>query len=204
MYWTTIRLYAPLSDTEIETIRSGDRLLLNGTMLTARDEVHKRLVDLIDAGKALPLDINNSMIYYTGPTPTPPGQTVGSAGPSTSKRMDSYAIRLLEHYKIRVMIGKGERSLEFRDACRKYKCIYCSATGGAGALLSKHIVSSEIIAYEDLGTDAVHKFEVKDFPVIVVNDIFGRDFYEIGRKKYAKNNDTEQSIDTVPIENYLQ
>jgi fumarate hydratase subunit beta len=203
MVWTTIRLYTPLSDIDIETIHSGDRILLNGTIFTARDEAHKRLVELIDAGKPLPIDLNGAIIYYVGPTPTPPGKPIGSAGPTTAKRMDAYAIKLLEHFKIKGMIGKGERSLEFRDACRKYKSIYCSATGGVGALLSKHITSSEIVAYEDLGTEAIHKFEIKDFPVIVVNDIFGRDYYEIGKKRYSMENSQAENSEMGPFDHRL-
>jgi fumarate hydratase subunit beta len=184
MVWTTIRLYTPLSEIDIETLHAGDRILLNGEIITARDAAHRRLVELIDKGEPLPVELNGTVIYYVGPTPAPPGKPIGSAGPTTAKRMDAYAIRLLEHFRIKGMIGKGERSLEFRDACRKHKSVYFSATGGIGALLSKHIISSEVIAFKDLGTEAIHKFEVKDFPVIVVNDIYGRDFYEIGRKRF--------------------
>ena len=187
MVWTTIRLYTPLSDADIETLHAGDRILLNGIIYTARDEAHKRLTDLIDNKKSLPLDLNGAIIYYVGPTPAPPGKVIGSAGPTTSIRMDPYAIKLLEYAGVKGMIGKGERSQELRDACKLYKCIYFAATGGIAALLSRHIKSSEIVLYEDLGTEAIRRLEVADFPVIVVNDIYGRDFYEIGRKKYSKS-----------------
>jgi fumarate hydratase subunit beta len=187
MVWTTIRLYTPLSDADIETLHAGDRILLNGMIYTARDEAHKRLTELIDNKKPLPLDFTGSIIYYVGPTPAPPGKVIGSAGPTTSVRMDPYAIKLLEYAGVKGMIGKGERSQELRDACKLYKSIYFAATGGIAALLSRHIKSSEVVLYEDLGTEAVRRLEVADFPVIVVNDIYGRDFYEIGRKKYSKS-----------------
>ena len=187
MVWTTIRLYTPLSDADIETLHAGDRILLNGTIYTARDEAHKRLITLIDSGKSLPIDFSGAIIYYVGPTPAPPGKVIGSAGPTTSVRMDSYAIKLLEYAGVKGMIGKGERSQEFRDACKLYKSIYFAASGGIAALLSRHIKTSEIILYEDLGTEAIRRLEVIDFPVIVVNDIYGRDYYESGRKKYAKS-----------------
>jgi fumarate hydratase subunit beta len=187
MVWTTIRLYTPLSDSDIETLHAGDRILLNGFVYTARDEAHRRLVELIDSGRPIPkvLNLKGAVIYYVGPTPPAPGKIVGSAGPTTAVRMDTYAIKLMESTGIKGMIGKGERSQEFRDACKRYKSIYFAATGGVAALLSKHIKSSEVILYEDLGTEAIHKFKIVDFPVIVVNDIFGRDFYEIGRKNHS-------------------
>ncbi|MBN1699381.1 MAG: Fe-S-containing hydro-lyase [Spirochaetales bacterium] len=187
MVWTTIRLYAPLTDNDIETLHAGDRILLNGYVYTARDEAHRRLVELIDNGRPLPkkLDLNGAIIFYVGPTPARPGKIIGSAGPTTAARMDKYAITLMEHSGIKGMIGKGERSHEFRDACKRYKNIYFAATGGVAAFLSKYIKSSEIVLYEDLGAEAIHKLKIVDFPVIVVNDIFGRDFYEIGRKNHS-------------------
>ena len=186
MVWTTIRLYTPLSDSDIETLHAGDRVLLNGTVYTARDAAHKRLVELIDNKKPLPIDLNGAVIFYVGPTPAPPGKVIGSAGPTTAARMDPYAIKLLENTEIKGMIGKGERSQEFRDACKLNKSVYFAASGGIAALLSKHIKASEVVLYEDLGTEAIRKLEVADFPVIVVNDIYGRDYYEIGRNNYAK------------------
>jgi fumarate hydratase subunit beta len=186
MVWTTIRLFTPLSDADIETLHAGDRILLNGTIYTARDQAHQRLIELIDNNKPLPLDFHGSIIYYAGPTPAPPGKVIGSVGPTTAVRMDPYAVKLLEHAGVKGMIGKGERSQELRDACKLYKSIYFAASGGIAALLHRHIKSSEIVLYEDLGTEAIRKMEVADFPVVVVNDIYGRDFYEIGRKKYSK------------------
>ncbi|MBN2531757.1 MAG: Fe-S-containing hydro-lyase [Spirochaetales bacterium] len=187
MVWTTIRLYTPLSDADIETLHAGDRILLNGNIYTARDEAHKRLTGYIDNKKPLPLDFNGAIIFYAGPTPASPGKVIGSIGPTTAVRMDPYAIKLLEYTGIKGMIGKGERSQELRDACKLYKCIYFAATGGVAALLNRHIKSSEIVLYDDLGTEAVRRLEVADFPVIVVNDIYGRDLYEIGRKKFSKS-----------------
>lgn len=187
MVWTTIRLYTPLSDADIETLHAGDRILLNGNIYTARDEAHKRLTNQIESKEPLPFDFSGAIIYYTGPTPAPDGKVIGSTGPATAVRMDPYAIKLLEYAGVKGMIGKGERSQELRDACKLYKSIYFAATGGIAALLSKHVKSSEIVLYEDLGAEAVRRLEVADFPVIVVNDIYGRDFYEIGRKKYSKS-----------------
>jgi fumarate hydratase subunit beta len=185
MPWTTIRLYTPLSDTDIETLHAGDRILLNGIIYTARDAAHKRLISLINEGKPLPIDLSGAVIYYVGPTPAPPGKVIGSAGPTTASRMDAYAITLLEYTGIKGMIGKGDRSEEFRDACKLYKGVYFAAGGGIAALLSRHIKSSEIILYDDLGTEAIRRLEVIDFPVIVANDIYGRDFYKSGRKKFS-------------------
>ncbi|MCW8966592.1 MAG: FumA C-terminus/TtdB family hydratase beta subunit, partial [Candidatus Pacearchaeota archaeon] len=166
---------------------AGDRVLLNGTIYTARDAAHKRLISLIEKGQPIPIELHGAIIYYVGPTPAPPGKAIGSAGPTTAVRMDSYAIKLLEHVGVKGMIGKGERSQEFRDACKLYKSIYFAASGGIAALLSKHVKSSKIILYEDLGTEAIRRLDVMDFPVIVANDIYGRDYYESGRKKYSKS-----------------
>lgn len=167
-------------------MKCGDLVEITGVIYTARDAAHKRLVDLIKEGKDLPFDVRGAIIYYVGPTPAKPGKVIGSAGPTTSYRMDPYAPFLLEK-GLKGMIGKGKRSKEVRDAIIKYKGIYFASTGGAAALLAKHIKSAEIIAYEDLGPEAIRKLYVENFPAIVVNDIYGNDLYEEGVKKYKKN-----------------
>jgi fumarate hydratase subunit beta len=178
-------LTTPLSDADIESLRAGDRVRLSGVILTGRDAAHKRLIDLLDAGQTLPVDVRGQVIYYVGPSPPRPGMVIGSAGPTTGGRMDSYAPKLMA-LGLKGMIGKGARSLPVREAMQKYKCVYFGAVGGAGALLSKYIKSAEIIAYEDLGTEAIRRLVVEDFPVIVIDDVHGNDLYEEGRKQYAQ------------------
>lgn len=181
---TTIRLYLPLMDNDLETLIIGDRVLLNGVLYTARDAAHKRLVDLLENGQALPLELNNSLIFYAGPAPAPPGYPVGSIGPTTSSRMDSYATVLMEKTGVKGMIGKGKRSPEFAAACKKYRSIYFVAIAGVAALLNKNIVDVETVAYEDLGTESIKRLTVRDLPVIVANDIWGRDIFDEGQKQY--------------------
>lgn len=180
-----IRLKTPLSDKDLEKLKIGDRVLINGTIYTGRDAAHKRLFDLVKAGNDLPFDIKGQIIYYVGPTPAKPGQVFGSAGPTTSYRMDAYSPALIEK-GLKGMIGKGMRSDAVKEAIRKYKAIYFAATGGAGALLAKRVKKAELVAYEDLGTEAIRRIEVEDLPVIVVNDIFGNDLYIEGQKKYQR------------------
>ncbi len=179
----TYNLTTPLTDEDIEKLKCGDVVNLSGTIYTARDAAHKRLVDLINEGKELPFELQGSVIYFVGPTPPKPGDPIGSAGPTTSYRMDSYSPTLLKHGS-KGMIGKGKRNQEVRDACKKYKGVYFGATGGAGALLGKQIKSAEVIAYPELGPEAIRKLEVDGFPVTVVNDMYGCDLYEEGRKQY--------------------
>ncbi len=179
----TYNLTTPLTDEDIEKLKCGDVVNLSGTIYTARDAAHKRLVDLIEEGKELPFDLNGSVIYFVGPTPPKPGDPIGSAGPTTSYRMDSYSPTMLKNGS-KGMIGKGKRNQEVRDACTQYKGVYFGATGGAGALLGKQIKSAEVIAYPELGPEAVRKLEVEGFPVTVVNDMYGCDLYEEGRKQY--------------------
>ena len=179
----TYNLTTPLTDEDIEKLKCGDVVNLSGTIYTARDAAHKRLVDLINEGKELPFELKGSVIYFVGPTPPKPGDPIGSAGPTTSYRMDSYSPTLLKHGS-KGMIGKGKRNQEVRDACKKYKGVYFGATGGAGALLGKQIKSAEVIAYPELGPEAIRKLEVDGFPVTVVNDMYGCDLYEEGRKQY--------------------
>ena len=179
------KITPPLTDEILENLKAGDNVLISGTIYTGRDAAHKRLCDLIKEGKDLPFDVKGQIIYFVGPTPPKPGHVIGSAGPTTSYRMDAYSPLLIEH-GLKGMIGKGSRSQEVRDAMKKFKAVYFAAIGGAGALISKSIKEAEIIAYEDLGPEAVRKLKVENFPAVVVNDIFGNDLYEIGRKQYAK------------------
>jgi len=180
-----IRLKTPLKDEDVERLRIGDRVLISGILYTGRDAAHRRLFDLIKEGKELPFDIRGQIIYYVGPTPAPPGKVFGSAGPTTSYRMDAYSPALIER-GLKGMIGKGMRSDSVKEAMRKYKAVYFAATGGAGALLAKRIKRAEIVAYEDLGPEAIQRLEVEDFPVIVINDINGNDLYIEGEKRYKK------------------
>ncbi len=179
-----IRLTPPLSDADVESLKIGDRVLITGAIYTGRDAAHKRLTDLVQAGKPLPIDIQGQIIYYVGPSPAKPGRAVGAAGPTTSYRMDAYAPELIR-LGLKGMIGKGARDQDVRDAMEEYKAVYFAAIGGAGALMALAIKKAEIIAYEDLGPEAIRRLEVEDFPVIVVNDVRGNDLYEEGVKKYA-------------------
>ena len=167
-----IRLKTPLSDADVEKLKAGDKVLLNGVIYTGRDAAHKRLFDLLKEGKPLPVDLKGQVIYYVGPAPAKPGQAIGSAGPTTSGRMDAYSPKLME-IGLKGMIGKGMRKKEVVEAMKKYKAVYFAATGGAGALLAKAIKKAQVVAYEDLGPEAVTRLEVEDFPVIVVNDTRG-------------------------------
>ncbi|MRI58068.1 MAG: fumarate hydratase [Epsilonproteobacteria bacterium] len=179
------RLTTPLSDEDVSKLKAGDIVYLSGTIYTARDAAHKRLVDLIQKGEPLPFDLKGAVIYYVGPTPPKPGEVIGSAGPTTSYRMDSYAPILIEH-GLKGMIGKGRRNDAVKEACKKHKAVYFGAVGGAGALLAQRIKDAKVIAYEELGPEAVRELVVEDFPVVVVNDTFGNDLYEEGRKKWAQ------------------
>jgi fumarate hydratase subunit beta len=178
----------PLSDEVIESLHAGDRLLVTGTIYAARDAAHKRLVELVDKGEPLPIDLKGQIIYFVGPTPAPPGHVIGSAGPTTSGRMDAYSPRLLD-LGLKGMIGKGLRSEAVREALKRNKAVYLAATGGAGALLAQRIVAAEIVAYEELGAEAIRKLEVEDFPVVVVNDMYGGDLYAEGRARYERKVD---------------
>ena len=178
-------LTTPLDDDAVRQLKAGDTVKLTGTIYTARDAAHKRLVDLLDEGKELPIPLEGQIIYYVGPSPTPPGKPIGSAGPTTSYRMDPYAPALLDK-GLKGMIGKGGRSDEVVDAMKKNTAVYFVATGGAAALISRSITAAEIVAYEDLGAEAIRKLTVSDFPVIVAQDCHGGNVYEEGQKKYAK------------------
>jgi fumarate hydratase subunit beta len=180
-----IRLKTPLSDADVEKLKAGDKVLLNGVIYTGRDAAHKRLFDLLQEKKPLPIDLKGQVIYYVGPAPAKPGQVIGSAGPTTSGRMDAYSPKLME-MGLKGMIGKGMRKKEVVEAMKKHKAVYFAATGGAGALLAKAIKKAQVVAYEDLGPEAINRLEVEDFPVIVVNDTKGNDLYEEGMRKYAR------------------
>ncbi len=181
----TVRLTTPLSVEDADALRVGQKVLLNGVIYTGRDAAHKRVVEAIEAGAGLPFDLDGQVIYYVGPTPAKPGRPIGSAGPTTSYRMDSYAPTLMK-LGLRGSIGKGQRSPAVIEAMREHKAVYFAAVGGAGALLGRCIVEAEPVAYEDLGTEMVRRLVVKDFPVVVVNDTQGGDLYQQGRKRYAQ------------------
>jgi fumarate hydratase subunit beta len=180
-----IRLIPPLSDEVVASLKTGDRVLITGVIYTGRDAAHKRLVDLLDKGEDLPIPVQGEIIYFVGPAPAKPGKAIGSAGPTTSYRMDSYSPRLLAE-GLKGMIGKGSRNAEVKAAIKEHKGIYFAATGGAGALLAQRIKKAEVVAYEDLGPEAIRRIEVEDFPAVVINDIHGGDLYEQGVIDYKK------------------
>jgi fumarate hydratase subunit beta len=177
------RITTPLTDEVVAKLRAGDKVFITGYLLTGRDSAHKKLIDLIKEGKDLPVDVRGQLIYYVGPTPARPGKAIGSAGPTTSYRMDTYA-PTLHNLGLKGSIGKGERSKEVKEALKKYKAVYLASVGGAGALISKSIEKDEILAYPELGPEAIRRIKVKDFPCIVINDMYGGDLYEEGKAKY--------------------
>lgn len=176
---------APISDEDAKSLHSGDYVYITGTIYTARDAAHKRMAEALSAGQPLPIDMKNNIIYYMGPSPAREGRPIGSAGPTTASRMDRYAPKLLD-LGLTAMIGKGKRSKEVLDAVKRNRSVYFAAVGGAGALLSKCIKTSEVVAYDDLGTEAIRKLYVEDFPVIVVADCEGGYLYESAIKEYKK------------------
>lgn len=182
----TKEINLPLTEEIIKDLRAGDSLSLSGVLYVARDAAHKRIAAALERGEPLPFEIKGQTIYYMGPSPAPPGKIIGAAGPTTSGRMDGYTPRLIAE-GLKGMIGKGARSEEVKEAIKKYGAVYLGTIGGAGALLSKNITKSEIIAYEELGPEAVLRIEVKDFPVIVINDRYGGDLYAEGKKKYRRS-----------------
>lgn len=180
------KISTPLTSEKVKDLKAGDSVLLSGVIYTARDAAHKRLVDLLDEGKKLPIDISNSIIYFVGPSPTKPGYSIGSAGPTTSYRMDAYSPRLLD-LGLKGMIGKGKRNEEVINSMIKNTVVYFGAIGGAAALIARSIVKCDIVAYEDLGAEAIRRLEVKDMPVTVVIDSEGNNLYEMGRKDYLNS-----------------
>ena len=178
-----ISIKAPLSREDARKLKSGDSCLISGVIYTARDAAHKRLCEQVEQGKELPMDIQNSIIYFVGPTPARPGEVIGSAGPTTSYRMDAYSPMLIAQGQTG-MIGKGKRSPEVINAMKEHGAVYFGAIGGCGALLSQCIKKAEVIAYEDLGAEAIRRLEVEDFPVVVIIDSEGNNLYETGRAAY--------------------
>ncbi len=183
-----ILVNTPLKEEITKTLKAGDSILLSGVIYSARDAAHGRLIELLDKDLELPLDIKDQVIYYVGPTPEKEGQVIGSAGPTTSYRMDSYAPRLLD-LGLKGMIGKGARNKEVINSIIKNKSIYFGAIGGAGALISKSIIKSEVIAYNDLGAEAIRRMEVRNMPLVVIIDTEGNNLYEIGKEEYLKSQD---------------
>lgn len=176
----------PLTREDAASLRAGDYVYLTGTIYTARDAAHKRMYEALEKGEQLPMDIRDNIIYYMGPSPAREGRPIGSAGPTTASRMDKYAPSLLD-MGLRGMIGKGRRRQTVKEAIVRNGAVYFAAIGGAGALLSRSIMSSEVIAYEDLGTEAIRKLEVREFPVIVVMDLMGNDLYEVAAQQYRRD-----------------
>ena len=180
-----MKLTTPLTDSAIEQLHAGDKVSITGVIYVGRDAAHKRLVAALEAGEPLPFDPTGQIIYYMGPAPAKPGEPIGSAGPTTSYRMDPYTPRMLEA-GLKGMIGKGNRSLPVRQAMQKHRAIYLGATGWSGALIAKRIKGAQVISYDDLGAEAMRRLEVEDFPAIVVNDIYGGDAYEDGLKQFNR------------------
>lgn len=179
----------PLDPQVIEKLRAGDQVSITGVIYTARDAAHKRLIEAMDRGEELPFDIRGQTLYYMGPSPARPGRVIGAAGPTTSGRMDAYSPRLIAA-GLKGMIGKGSRSQEVKEAIKKHKAVYFAAIGGAGALIARAIKKAEVVAYEDLGAEAILRLEVESFSAIVVNDAQGGDLYEEGKAKYQRNPET--------------
>lgn len=171
------KLTTPLDEAAVRSLHAGDRVLLSGVIWTGRDQAHKRLVALLDEGKTLPVELRDQAIYFVGPCPARPGEVIGSAGPTTSGRMDAYSPRLIRDCGLRGMIGKGGRSAAVVEAMKEYGAVYFAAAGGAGALIAQSIVKAEVVAFPDLGTEAIHRLEVRDFPLVVAIDSFGNDLY---------------------------
>lgn len=179
------RLTTPLTDDMIAQVRAGDQVLITGKVYTARDAAHKRMVEQLERGEGLPFDVQGQVIYYVGPTPPKPGQVIGSAGPTTSYRMDKYTPAMLAQ-GVKAVIGKGYRGQETRDAFVQYKGLYLVSTGGAGALLAKTITAAKVVAYEDLLAEAIRELEVVDFPTICIHDVHGGDQYAEGQKAWRR------------------
>jgi fumarate hydratase subunit beta len=180
-----IKLTPPLTDEVVMKLKAGDRVVITGVIYTGRDMAHKYMVEGHKKGEQMPFDLKGQILYYTGPTPAAPGRAIGSAGPTTSYRLDKYTPYLLE-LGLKGMVGKGPRGQEVKEALKKYKAVYFAAIGGAGALISKTIRKAEVIAYPELGTEAVMRLEVEDFPAVVVNDVHGADLYRIGVEQYQE------------------
>ncbi len=183
--WIKVKLTTPITRETAKSLKAGDLVTITGTIYTARDAAHKRMLENLDKGIELPVDLTNQTIYFAGPAPAKPGEPIGSVGPTTSYRMDAYSPRTIE-LGLTCMIGKGKRSKEVVDAMKKYGAVYIGAVGGAGALLSECVKKSEVVAYDDLGSEAIHKLEVEDFPGIVIIDSEGNNLYDSEPEKYRK------------------
>lgn len=183
---------APLDEETVKKLKTGDHVLISGVIYTARDAAHRRIVEAMDRNDKLPFDLKNQVIYYSGPTPARPGFIIGSIGPTTSGRMDSYTPRLLAA-GLKGMIGKGHRSQAVKDSIKQYKAVYFAAVGGTAALLSQTVKKVDLIAYPDLGTEAVYRLEIENFPAIVINDIYGGDLYEQGKARWAVKRDVSST-----------
>lgn len=183
---SAIKISAPFDEATVSSLKAGDRVLISGTVYTARDAAHKRMLEQLEQGKDLPFDIAGQVIYYVGPTPAKPGQVIGSAGPTTSSRMDKYTPTLLD-LGLKGMIGKGYRNQDVCESIVQNKAIYFGAIGGSGALIAKTIKSCAVIAYEDLGPEAIHKLVIEDFPAVVINDMYGNDWYKLGVEKHSES-----------------
>ncbi|MFC1591907.1 Fe-S-containing hydro-lyase [Thermodesulfobacteriota bacterium] len=178
------RITSPISDEVLEKLKAGDQVLISGTLYVARDAAHKRIVEALAQGSKPPFDIAGQTIYYMGPSPAKPGEVIGAAGPTTSGRMDAYAPRLMQA-GLKAMIGKGARTQAVKDAMQQHSAVYFAGLGGAGALIAKCIKKAEVVAYEELGAEALRRIEVEDFPATVINDVHGGDLYEQGRAQYS-------------------
>ncbi len=179
------QISSPLTLQVVEKLRAGDQVSITGVIYSARDAAHKRLVEALERGEKPPVELAGQTVYYMGPSPAPPGRVIGSAGPTTSGRMDAYTPRLLAA-GLRAMIGKGNRSPEVMEAIKKYRAVYLAAVGGAGALIAKCIKKVEVVAYEELGPEAVRRLEIENLPAIVINDIYGGDLFEQGKAQYQR------------------
>lgn len=179
------RITTPLDDETARSLKAGDQVLISGVMYSARDAAHKRLVDLLEKGEPLPVDLKGQVVYYVGPSPAKPGNVIGSAGPTTSGRMDAYTPALLEQ-GLKGMVGKGLRTPAVKEAMKKHGGVYFAAVGGAAALIARTIKASRVIAYEELGPEAFRELVVEDFPAIVINDALGNDLYEVGTQAYRR------------------
>ena len=178
-----VRLTTPVTEDEVEQMKIGDHVLITGVIYTARDAAHNRMIQALNEGKELPIDVKGQLIYYVGPTPTRPGKNAGAFGPTTSMRMDPFTPRMLEA-GLKVCMGKGNRGPEVQEALKQYKAVYLMAVGGAAAMLSQYVKSIEVVAYEDLGTESIKRVEVEDFPAYVMDDCQGRDLLMEGRKQW--------------------
>ena len=181
----TKRISAPLHEEQVMELKAGDNVLITGVIYTARDAAHKKLVELLAAEQELPLDLQGQIFYYVGPTPPRPEKIIGAAGPTTSGRMDAYTPALLK-IGLKGCIGKGSRNRAVKDALKEYKAVYMAAVGGAAALISRSIKKAEIVAYPELGPEAMRRLEVENFPAVVVNDVYGNDLYVVGKQAYAR------------------